>query len=437
MRNKWTLWRILLSIVSLLPVIWWALFQDKTVIQDYNAITYTIGIVTWLVSYTMLAITFVLSTRRKWIEDLFWWLDKMYIVHAVVGSIAFLFMLAHPIFLILKYIPENTYLAAVYLLPGSHWSINFGVWAFLFMIVLMGITLFIKKIKYHHRKASHTFFSLAFLFVAIHVFTIKSDLATIYFPWYYLYAFLIGVMGIGAYIFTIGKKYLQNQKFFTYTIIQIYAHNNDFTEIVCEAEGNYMKYEAWQFAFIKFINAEISGEAHPFSFASYNPKNNKFRMIIKHSGDYTRTLAHLKVGDKALVEWPYGKFTIDMKKPKQIWIGWWIGITPFIAMAGKIITNPWFTIDLYYLVKTKEEFAWLEHLQEIAKVAKGVRIIPRISSEQWHLTLQDIWKLSWNLGEYIYYMCGPDTMKNTFTQWLQTLGIRDADIHSEWYNFKI
>ncbi|MEI7477252.1 MAG: hypothetical protein WCJ81_01575 [bacterium] len=56
------------------------------------------------------------------------------------------------------------------------------------MIVLMGITLFIKRVKYHHWKASHTFFSLAFLFVAVHVFMIKGDLARIYFPYYYTYA---------------------------------------------------------------------------------------------------------------------------------------------------------------------------------------------------------------------------------------------------------
>lgn len=76
--------------------------QDSSVLTGYEQITYTIGIVSGLISYTMLALTFVLAGRFRRIENLFGGLDKMYIVHAIVGSGAFVLMLMHPIFLVLK-----------------------------------------------------------------------------------------------------------------------------------------------------------------------------------------------------------------------------------------------------------------------------------------------------------------------------------------------
>lgn len=436
MQKKWILWRIVLIVLSLAPAIWWAIFQDSSVYEDSAAITYSIGIVTWLISYTMLAMTFVLSGRFKWIENMFGWLDKMYIVHAVVWSVSFLFMLAHPIFLVLKYLPSNPYLAAVYLLPGSHRSINFGIWAFLFIIILMCITLFLKKVKYHHWKASHTFFSLAFVFVAVHVFMIKLDLAEIYFPGYNTYTIWVWIIGIASYIYTIARKRLNSSKFYTYQVVWMH-HYNAATELIFAPVGKYMKYDAWQFAFVKFQDADVSKESHPYSFASYNPRDNKFRMIIKHSWDYTKTLSNLQIGDRAIVEWPYGKFTMDMQSPKQIRIAGWIGITPFISMAEKAVLNPDMKVDLYYLARHKEDLVGLDHLQEIAKLAKWLRVIPWISSEKWHIKVANIIENSGDIKQYEYSFCWPEQMKQSLIQTLIQYGITHKQIHMEWYNFKI
>jgi len=357
-------------------------------------------------------------------------------VHAVVGSVAFLFMLAHPIFLVLKYIPQNTYLAAIYLLPGSHWSINFGVWAFLLTIILMSITLFIKKMKYHHRKVSHTFFSLAFLFVAIHVFLIKWELARIYFPWYHVYAIWVLAVGLTSYLYTLRKKLFQNQKFFVCEVVWLH-HYDTATECVFLPRGRKIQYNAGQFAFVQFENTNITKESHPFSFASYNPKDNKFKMIIKHSWDYTKTLYHLKIGNTAIIEWPYGKFVLDLKHKKNIWIAWGIGITPFMSMASKLHFYEDMSSDLYYLVRDEKELLWLGQLENLANITPGLRVIPWISSQQWRLSLSNIKDLSWNLDEYVYYLCWPDAMKISFTEELQKQGISKEHIYTEWYNFKI
>ncbi len=438
MRKNWFRWRVRLILVSLLPVAWRAYAQDSSVLSTYQDITFTIGIVSGLVAYTMLALTFVLSWRFRFVENAFGGLDKMYIVHAIVGSSAFVFMLIHPIFLVLKYIPDRVYLAAQYLLPGSHRSINFGIAASFTTILLMMLTLYFKKMKYNKWKNTHTFFSLTFLFVAIHVFLIKWELATIYFPWYFVYATIVAVAWLGAYAYSILWRWANKHKVFEYQISKIIAHNDKATEILLTTKGKKISYEAGQFAFFKFKSDEVSSEPHPFSLASSSKSNNWVRVIMKHSGDFTNTLPRLCVGDSVMLEWPYGKFTLNANSwLKQVWIAWGIGITPFIAMADELVYVNDVKVDLYYLVRTQDDLIGLNYLQEIAKKLPSFLVIPRVSSTQWYLDIRDMASISGNLRLCEYYLCWPTGMKETFTKLLRDRGVPSRRLYSEAYTFKI
>lgn len=438
MHTKWTWWRTSLILISLAPVLRRVAFQDTSIIASYEDVTYTVGIVSWLISYTMLALTFVLAWRFRFIEKAFGGLDKMYIVHAIVGSGSFVFMLLHPIFLVLKYIPEDIYLAAAYLLPGSHWSINFGIAGFLVIILLMILTLYIKKMKYNHRKNSHTFFSLAFLFVAVHVFMIKSTLATIYFPGYYTYAWIVALAWLWCYVYTVRWRRINKKKVFIYQISDIIAHHGKATEILLNTYGNPMDYQAGQFVFLKFENAYISSEAHPFSLASSAKWSTTIKIIMKHSWDFTNSLSKLCVGDRVLIEWPYGKFTLNTSSTlKKVWIAWGIWITPFIGMADELIHTDNTNVDLYYLVRHEEDLVSLSYVQEIAKQVRWFNVIPRVSSSQWRLTLEKLQTISWNPLNCERYVCWPTEMKEIFLDQLRQRWVPENHLYSEWYSFKI
>lgn len=439
MKTKGIRWRLWLAFVSLLPVIRRARAQDTRVISSYEDITFTIWVVSGLISFTMLALTFVLAGRFRFIENAFGGLDKMYIVHAVVGSWAFVFMLLHPIFLVLKYLPDNFYLAASYLLPGAHRSINFWIAGFITIILLMVLTLYIKKMKYHHRKNSHTFFSLAFLFVAIHVFMIEWDLATTYFPGYYPFSGIIMLMWLGSYAYTILWRRYHKNKIFSYQVSAINLHGNAATEIAITPLGKAIDYQAGQFAFLRFESAELSKEAHPFSFASWGKTKHTIKIIMKHSGDFTKDLHTLRVGDEVQLEGPYGKFTLNTASSrKKIWIAWGIGITPFMAMADELITHhDQQRVDLYYLVRSADDLIWLNHLEQIAKKIASFHVIPRVSTQQWRLRIEDLQNMSGDLTSCEYYMCGPTAMKVYFQQALHHVWVPSNRFYSEWYNFKI
>jgi predicted ferric reductase len=61
--------------------------------------------------------------------------------------------------------------------------------------------------------------------------------------------------------------------------------------------------------------------------------------IIKGLGDYTKRLpATLKAGEPVKVKGPYGQFNFSSNKPRQIWVGGGIGITPFPS-GGRAISG--------------------------------------------------------------------------------------------------
>jgi predicted ferric reductase len=94
---------------------------------------------------------------------------------------------------------------------------------------------------------------------------------------------------------------------------------------LCHAPG--------QFAFVRFHSPAISREAHPFTLAS-SPVRPCPELIIRKSGDWTRTIGNLKPGDACWMDGPYGLFThLRFDRPRDmLFIAGGIGVTPMLSM---------------------------------------------------------------------------------------------------------
>ncbi|WP_371156959.1 ferric reductase-like transmembrane domain-containing protein [Jannaschia sp. 2305UL9-9] len=106
-------------------------------------------------------------------------------------------------------------------------------------------------------------------------------------------------------------------------------------ETTIRLDDEWKGHRSGQFAFVTF---DKSKGAHPFTIASaWDATDPRIMFITKGLGDYTDFLPeHVKPGAKATVEGPYGGFTFDDAKPRQIWIGGGIGITPFIVRMKQL-----------------------------------------------------------------------------------------------------
>jgi predicted ferric reductase len=397
--------------------------------RDYSSVSHTLGQMSGLIGMTFFALSFVLSTRMKWIEYLFDGLDKVYPVHAVLGSTSLVLLLLHPLFLVLKFIPANIYLAAKYILPGGLLSVDFGIFALLGMIILLVMTLY-SRMKYNNWKMSHKFLGLFFMLAVLHVFLVRADVARDYiFHGYYVYAAIVSAIGLGGFFYSLARTKLIGKK---YTVKKINKVNGCF-EVILEPEGEGIKFRAGQFIFVKFMNKKMGQEDHPFSIASATDDTN-IRIIVKGLGDFTSQINELHEKDVAFVEGPYGMFHED-GFGNEIWIAGGIGITPFLGLAKDFEKSKKGHIELFYAVKNKDEFIRIDEFLELAKSNKNFKITPWASEELGYLSVNEISKKSSLQGKE-FYLCGPESLKSAIKTALVEKNISAEKMHDERFSFK-
>ncbi|MBI5073073.1 ferric reductase-like transmembrane domain-containing protein [Candidatus Woesearchaeota archaeon] len=402
---------------------------------NYETATHTLGEIFGLVGMTMFALTFLLSTRVSFIEDIFGGLDKVYIAHGILGGSALILILFHPVLLVLKFIPNDVWQAALYLLPSAYWSVNFGIIALVGMVLLIVLTLF-SKLKYHNWKLSHDFFGLVFLFAVLHVFLIRGNGSKdMIFAGYYIYAAVVAVIGFSGFFYSMLLK-TRLFKNAIYTVADVVKYK-DYFEVILKPEHKPISYKSGQFVFLRFYNQKLSSESHPFSIASKSDAPN-LTIVIKKLGDYTSALDNLKLGDKVGIEGPYGRFNYRGVKTKtQVWIAGGIGITPFLGMVMDLLEGKGleYDVDLYYCVNNDADFIGANIIQKVAEKNKRFRYFAWNTKKYGHLGAQNIAEFSGKFKGKDFFLCGPPPFKESVIKSLEQSGVSDSYIHEEAFDF--
>jgi len=160
-------WLVFLGL-SFLPILLWLMAPSPVPrFGDSTASLASIGQLLGLTGAAMFGLNLILSARLRIIEKHFFGLDRVYRKHNQLGQLAFVLLLFHPLFLIPKY-ATSLYQAALFLLPGANWPVNWGLAALTTMIFLIVLTLFV-KLRYHIWKWTHKFLGLAFFLAGLHI----------------------------------------------------------------------------------------------------------------------------------------------------------------------------------------------------------------------------------------------------------------------------
>jgi predicted ferric reductase len=428
--RSFKLGQICIALVVILTIgIWFFVRSGTNTFSDYSTATHSLGQITGLIGMILFSLTFFLTTRLKFIENIFGGLDKVYHTHKRIGAIAFVLILFHPILLVIKFIPSNVKQAALYLLPSKSWPVNFGIIALVLMIFLIVLTLYI-GMKYQNWKLSHKFMGIIFIIAGLHVFRVTTDITK--YPLLKIYMLVLCILGLIAYIYGSFIRPTINQK--TYFVESVKTKEN-VTQIKLIPKDKSLEFKPGQFVFIKFKDKTITNEQHPFTIAS-SPSNRVLTIMAKDLGDFTSSLKNLKPKTVAKIEGPYGNFSYsDYKDLTQVWIAGGIGITPFLSMIQNIknIEKP---IDFYYCTKNKKEAIFLDKLIEVSPKLKGLKIIPHFSDEEGFITIDKIKKISSPLNEKIFLICGPPKMMFDISRQLKNNGVSKEKIIMEDFGFK-
>lgn len=382
-----------------------------------------------LVGVTLLCLSFVLSSRWRFVETWFGGLDKVYRLHHLLGGLAFVLLLHHPIFLILEVLPDLNF-AWKYLWLSSLLPYNWGILSLYSMTLMLILTLLI-NLPYSLWKKTHEFMGLALLFAGFHIITITSDVSR-YLP---LRWWIISLLLLAAYAAIyrrflyglIGPKY--------HYVIDSIRQIGDVYAIDMLPVGDRLSFNAGQFVFAKFL--DLGNESHPFSLASGSGEN-YLRLVVKILGDYTWQLGSLHEGSSVTLWGPYGKFgdgTLGQKP--LIWIAGGIGITPFLSLLTDELETPKTRrIDLFYCVGSAEEAVFDQEIKTLSAKKPNIIYHPYPSNVCGHLDAQKLSEICGGLRDKKIMLCGPLGMMNSLATQLKAAGVKNQNILFEDFNFK-
>lgn len=424
---------IIVILLSLSPLILWFFslqpfhFRFITLSTTFTSI----GNILALVGISMFSLSFVLSTRLKFLEPYFGGMNKVYVAHHIFGGTAFILLLLHPLAQGFAYLPLSIRAAALYILPGSDWAINVGISTLLFLMTLLILTFFV-NIPYHIWKITHNFLGVVFFLGAIHGFFVPSDISR-NLP---LRIYIFGFVAIAAisYIYRtlLGSRLVRKIK---YRVSGVRLLGEGVVEIQMIPIGKNLLFSPGQFVFVSFKDPSVSREWHPFSMSS-SPMENVLILTSKNEGDYTKSLLSIKPNAIATIEGAFGMFSYQKVKNKnQVWIAGGIGITPFYSMA-KTINDPELHIDLYYSMHDEKEAIYLPEMTQISVKNPNFRVFPYYSKTQGRLTSDIIYKISGNLREKEIFLCGPPPMMKSLRRQFIKSRVSNKRVHSEEFELR-
>ena len=392
-----------------------------------------------LAGMALFALSFVLATRARWLEDYFGGLDKMYRTHHTLGLTAFSLLIAHPILLSLRFVPMQVDRSLLFLLPlHRQWAVNLGIYALWGLIVLIALTL-LRRMPYDTWKVLHKGMGLVLLLGAVHVFSVQPtrgysiSLAESPALWYYM----LGLTGLGlasAAYTTIWKPLVGRRLPCEVTAIQ--RLNEEVMEIeLTPITSGRLDFFPGQYVFVSFRDAGLSRESHPFTVCS--PADQRpFRVTVKALGDFTSTLyERLTPGMMAMVDGPYGRFDYRNGGPHQIWIAGGVGVAPFLSWARHIAhTGPAAapTIDFYYCVHSRGDAVYEDEFEALSAALPNLHVRLVCSVEEGHLQIDDLGTLT----DKDIFLCGPSRLTDDFKRRLRARGLPQRRIHFEDFEFR-
>ena len=192
-----------------------------------------------------------------------------------------------------------------------------------------------------------------------------------------------------------------------------------------------------QFFLWRFLTRDGWYKSHPFSISAA-PTAKRLRITVKDLGDTTHELQQIRPGTRVLAEGPYGVFTAKKHAGRPtLFIAGGIGITPIRAMLDESRSRTRST--LLYRVNRPEDVVFAKELDDIA-TRKGVEVHLltglEIGDDQTdQLGIPAIRRLVPDVADRECFVCGPPAMLEAVRRRLRTIGVPDASVHFERFEF--
>ncbi len=426
--RKGFLWLLIYFLLALIPLIIGVLGR----IPEYRGFALELGVALGFIGLGMLGLQFLFSGRIKQIAPTYG-MDNILQYHREMGILAFIFILAHPIILIIS---EPEFLN--YFSPAENLPRAFAlVFVLVAVIIVTASSLWRLKfgLSYEYWRLLHGLLSLAVVFIGV----AHSIQVSYYLNNLWQQVLLAIIFGGFAYLVIhtrIIRPWLSRKK--PYIVKEVIAERDDCWTLNLQPAGHKgMRFRCGQFVWITLGETPFSLQQHPFTIASAC-NDRKILLTAKASGDFTSTWKNIVPGTKTFLEGPFGSFTPEPSKNIFMIMGG-IGITPGMSFLRTMRKekDPRQAV-LLYANPDWETVTFREELDEISKDInlKLVHVLEEPPKNwQGETGLINVELLKKYLPEkpedFAYYLCGPKPMQDAAELSLRDLGIDWRLIYSE------
>jgi ferredoxin-NADP reductase len=199
------------------------------------------------------------------------------------------------------------------------------------------------------------------------------------------------------------------------------------------------EYEAGQFMFVTI--PKDAGDLKKHFTISSSPTEKDFIEFTKKltGSQYSTALDSLKIGDKLIIDAPYGKFVLDKEIKKIGMLSGGIGITPLRSMC-KFSTDLQlkYNIVLLYGNNSLEEIAFKEELDKLSNENENLNVVYILNnfSNDWkgYKGFINAEMLKKEIPDYksrLFYTCGPPAMVKAMKKLLEEFSVPETQIRTE------
>ena len=200
-----------------------------------------------------------------------------------------------------------------------------------------------------------------------------------------------------------------------------------------------LNYKPGQYLFVT-IKSRGKNLSKTFSLSS-SPTEKEHIEITKKLTDseFSNALRTLKVGDWAMIDAPYGKFTFEGENEKIALLAGGIGITPFRSIC-KYCTDMRLTakITLLYGNRSESDIVFKKELEEMEKQNENLKVVFVLNeaSNGWKgatgvIDAELVKKEVPDYKERVLYVCGPPPMVQAMEKLIRDLGLPPTQLRLE------
>jgi predicted ferric reductase len=405
---------------------------------DHSTAT-QLGINCALVGFTLLSMQFVLTARLPWIEAPFG-LDLIVRFHRVMALVIVALVCAHPLFIARD--------QGWRLLTRFHarWYIWTGRIALLLLAAQVGTALLrrVMRLPYERWKQVHNAVALGILMLGFfHSMWAGDELRNS--GGLTLWA-VVPTIALATWLYsrTI-RPHLLARRPFRVQSVSLEAPGV-WTVTLSTPPGQPFRFFPGQFQFLRLLDSDAPAEEHPFSIASSSSRTDRISLTIKACGDFTAHIERIRVGDRATVQGPFGRFSHDLHPGEEdlVFVAGGVGITPLISMLRTMNDRRESRqVTLIYASRGPDDILFTAELIALEAAQfpalKVIYVLSRPPSwwtgETGHVDARRLRERCGGLEDKAFYMCCPPQMNTQLVRGLRNLGVSPRHIHCDVFSF--